>query len=42
MENIFSHPAGAWAQGVVLSHAQCGLSVAFSLSATADKNFRAR
>ena len=38
MENVFSHTAGTRAQGVVLSHV---LSIAFLLSAIADRNFRA-
>ena len=38
MENVFSHTAGTQAQGVVLSHV---LSIAFLLSAIADRNFRA-
>ena len=37
MENVFSHTAGAWARGVVLSHVLSFVCQCFF----ADENFRA-
>ena len=38
MENVFSHTAETWAQGVILSHV---LIVVCQLLSVADGNFRA-